>query len=750
MFYSVMALVAGIVVVQQLPVLPAAEGLVLLLVIALFLGFFRLWRLMFFTIGLLWAVCFASIRLADRLPDELEGRHLQIEGQVIGLPLYDERRVRFDFAVLKSSQQIPGKIKLSWFTSEQQIKAGQRWKMTVKLKKPHGRLNPGGFDYERWLFMQNIGATGYVRNKPIPVLLEAASIWQSFTTIRQEIEQQLSALLPESRNRGLINALAIGERNEVSQQQWEVLRNTGTIHLLAISGLHIGLISGLAYLLAFKVANKLPVLSPQKVAALSAILVAVFYSALAGFSVPTQRALIMLTVAMLAISLQRHHSVKNTLALAMLGVVLVDPLAVLSAGFWLSFLAVAVIVYCVAGRLGRPGYWRGVIKIHLVTALGLSPLLLFYFQQISLIAPVANFIAVPVISLFVVPLCFVVVLAMSFSTALAGTILLLIDNILQGLWLVLSTMAEFPYATFSSVTVPFYLIALALIGLFVLFSPRGMPARWLGCVMLLPILFIKPDRPGLAEVQMTLLDVGQGLASVIQTAEHTLVFDTGAKYSEDFNMGSSVVMPYLQSKGINTVDVLVISHGDNDHIGGAKAVINQSHVLQLLTSVPELLQENEPKRCVRGLKWSWDQVDFEILSPELESLKGENNNSCVLKVSTGQSSVLLTGDIEKEAENWLLENERNKLKSDVLVAPHHGSKTSSSLSFLKQVSAGVVLIPAGYRNRFSFPHKEVISRYEELGASWLNTAEQGAIRVDIKNNHLKIGPMRLENKHYWN
>lgn len=209
-------------------------------------------------------------------------------------------------------------------------------------------------------------------------------------------------------------------------------------------------------------------------------------------------------------------------------------------------------------------------------------------------------------------------------------------------------------------------------------------------------------------------------------------------------------MPYLQSKGINTVDVLVISHGDNDHIGGAKAVINQSHVLQLLTSVPELLQENEPKRCVRGLKWSWDQVDFEILSPELESLKGENNNSCVLKVSTGQSSVLLTGDIEKEAENWLLENERNKLKSDVLVAPHHGSKTSSSLSFLKQVSAGVVLIPAGYRNRFSFPHKEVISRYEELGASWLNTAEQGAIRVDIKNNHLKIGPMRLENKHYWN
>ncbi len=752
-FLSALSFVAGIIVVQQFSELPGNYLIIFLAVSACGLALFRIRRLMFFTIGLLWAIIFASIRLADSLPEHLEGQHLQIKGQVIGLPQYDDRRVRFDFAVSqesKSNYHMPNKIRLSWFSPKQQISPGQYWQMTVKLKRPHGLLNPGGFDYERWLFMQNIGATGYVRNSPEPLLVLTIPVWQSFSAIRQSIANQLTVFLDRSDNIGLIKALTIGERQGISQKQWDVFRKTGTVHLLAISGLHIGLISGLMYFMAFKIAIKFSVASPQKIAAISAMTMGVFYSALAGFSVPTQRSLIMLTIVMSAITLQRNTSVKNILILAMLAVLMIDPLAVLSAGFWLSFLAVAIIVYSLAGRLGKVGYWSGAFKIHWVTAFGLSPILLFYFQQVSIIAPLANFIAVPIVSLLIVPLCFAGVLSMLVSVDLAAVIFQLIDKILQGLWLTLSAMAELPFASVAAVPPPFYAMPFALLGVFVLLSPRGIPARWLGCVLLLPLLVVKQDKPQIGEAKMTLLDVGQGLSAVIQTAKHTLVFDTGAKYSEQFDMGSSVVMPFLQHEGIEQVDVLVISHADNDHIGGAKSVIDQTEVQKILTSVPELLDQYQPIQCKAGQSWVWGQVVFEIISPVLDTFNSENNNSCVLKVSSKKSSVLLTGDIEQEAETWLVEQEGIWLKADILIAPHHGSKTSSSMPFLKRVKPSVVLIPAGYKNRFSFPHDEVVKRYEAIDASWMSTSEEGAITAELKNNHFTLESVRLKNKRYWN
>jgi len=750
MIFSVLSLLAGIVLVQQFPSLPESYWVVILLMSAFFLAFFRLWRLMFFTIGILWAISFASIRLADKLPDSLEGQHLHIEGQIVGLPQHDDRRARFDFIVLKSSPQLPKKIRLSWYFPKQQIKAGQFWKMTVKLKKPHGRLNPGGFDYERWLFMGNIAATGYVRNKPKAILLTTAPVWQSFSTIRQAIADQLEGLLARSENIGLIKALTIGDRHDINEKQWDVFRKTGTIHLVAISGLHIGLISGLMYFLVFKIAIKLSIISPQKTAAISSVLIAIFYSALAGFSLPTQRSLIMLTVAMLALTLQRNTSAKNILALAILGVVMFDPLAVLSAGFWLSFLAVMVIVYSLSGRLGKTNYWLGVTKIHCVTAIGLSPILLFYFQQISIIAPIANFIAVPAVTLLIVPLCFMAVLALVFSVDIAQQILLLIDGLLQGLWLVLSTLAELPYAAITLTTPPYYVLPFALLGVFILLAPRGIPKRWLGGVLLLPLFFVKQDKPEPGQVVMTLLDVGQGLSAVVETTTHTLIFDTGAKYSEHFDMGRSVVIPFLQNKGIKKVDTLLISHGDNDHIGGAQSIIEQRKVNKVLTSVPELLKQYQPIACESGQKWYWDQVRFEIISPPLAVLKGENNNSCVLKVIAGNSSLLLTGDIEKQAEYWLAKHNADSLKSDVLIAPHHGSKTSSTLSFMKKVNPDVVLIPAGYKNRFSFPHTEVLNRYKKLKMRWMNVADEGAITVELKQNEFTIKTMRTDSNHYWN
>jgi len=750
MIFSVLSLLAGIVLVQQFSDIPENYWIVILLISIFLLAFFRLWRLMFFTIGVLWAISFASMRLADRLPESIEGQHLYIEGLVAGLPQHDDRRVRFDFMVLKSSPKIPKKIRLSWYFPKQQIKAGQSWQMTVKLKKPHGRLNPGGFDYERWLFMENIAATGYIRNKPKPILIATPPVWKSFSTVRQAIADQLEKQLVGSENIGLIKALTIGDRNDISDKQWEVLRKTGTIHLVAISGLHIGLISGLVYFLVFKLSIKLSIVSPQKIAAISSVMIAIFYAALAGFSLPTQRALIMLTVAMVALTLQRNTTAKNILALAILGVVMFDPLAVLSAGFWLSFLAVMVIVYSLSGRLGKTNYWLGVTKIHCVTAMGLSPVLLFYFQQISIIAPIANFIAVPVVTLLLVPLCFIAVFALIVSVGVAQQILLLIDSILQGLWLVLSNLSEWPYAVITMATPPYYALPFALLGVLVLLAPRGIPMRWLGSVLLLPLFFTKQDKPEPGQVMMTLLDVGQGLSAVVQTTNHNLIFDTGAKYSKQFDMGKSVVVPFLQYKGIYNIDTLLISHGDNDHIGGAQSILEKSKVSKVLTSVPELLKQYQPTVCESGQKWNWDQVDFEIISPPLAVLNGENNNSCVLKVTAGSSSLLLTGDIEKQAEDWLAKQHGDMLKSNVLISPHHGSKTSSTLLFMKKVDPDVVLIPAGYKNRFSFPHTEVLTRYEKLNMKWMNVANEGAITVELKQNKFMLKTMRSDNNHYWN
>lgn len=750
MVFSIISFLAGIIVVQQFSELPEIIWIVGFLFLIPCLTFLRYWRLMFFVVGLLWAIYFASIRIADRLPEQLQGQHLPVTGKVVGLPQYDERRVRFDLAISKPKNHFPKKIRVSWFVPEQEILPGQTWELTVKLKKPHGRFNPGTFDYERWLFIQNIGAVGYVRNKPEPRLIGEDLLWQNFSTLRQHIANNLNALVGEADFIGIIKALTLGERSDISQKQWEVFRKTGTIHLLAISGLHIGLISGLVYFLVLQISIRLKVISPQIIAAISAISIAIFYSALAGFSLPTQRALLMLSMVMLTRIWQRNILPGNTLALTLFAILLVDPLAVLSVGFWLSFLAVALIIYSLAGRLGKIGFWQGGLKIHWITALGLAPLLLFYFQQVSIISPLANFITVPVISLLIVPLCLLAVILMFVSLDLARPVFELVDNILHILWEVLIEMSELPFAVLTIPSPPFYIIALALAGVFVLLLPRGMPGRYLGWVLLFPLVFVEVDKPEIGDVTMTLLDVGQGLSTVIETAQHVLVFDTGAKYSNHYDMGNAVVLPFLSSKGIDNIDLLLISHGDNDHVGGAYSILEQINVEQILTSVPEIFTNHDPTGCKTGQSWIWDQVRFEILSPIHGLFTEENDNSCVLKVSFNQGSILLTGDIEQSAEDWLVNNMEHQLKNTILIAPHHGSKTSSSLAFLKQVDADIILIPAGYKNRFSFPHKMVLERYKNINTPWLNVADEGAIIVEAEKDLLVVKSARKEQGKYWN
>lgn len=750
MLFPVLSFVTGIIVIQQLSILPETFWVLALLFFLPVLIFLRYWLLVYFVVGVFWVILFANMRLEDRLSNDLQGQHIQVEGKVVGIPQYDERRVRLDFSVSKPNSHFPKKVRLSWYFPKQVIKSGQYWKFTVKLKKPHGRFNPSAFDYERWLLVHNIGATGYIRDYPAPELLWMGSAWQDINVLRQLIVDELAVLLKSSEYVGVIKALTIGERGEISDQQWDVFRKTGVVHLLAISGLHIGLISGLVYFLVLKLSTRSLVGSPQIMAALAALFIAFFYSALAGFSIPTQRSMLMLLIAMLTVVLQRNITASHTLAVTILAMLIVDPLAVLSAGFWLSFVAVAVIVYSLAGRLGKMRHWFAALKIHWVTALGLSPFLLFYFQQFSIISPIANVIAVPVISLLVVPLCFFAVVSLSFSATFSGYILLVVDKVLQILYWFLQQISDLPFATLTTVASPLYALIFAFLAVLLFLTPKGVPARYLGLVLLMPLFFNKPSQPKQGEVVMTLLDVGQGLSTVIETLNHTLVFDAGAKYSENYDMGRVVVIPYLQSKGIEVVDILVVSHADNDHIGGAKTVLGQSQVKQVISSVPEILRHYDSVNCISGQSWVWDQVDFEILLPEEGVLKGDNNNSCVLKVTSQHGSILLTGDIEAEAEQWLLENKRNKLESDILISPHHGSKTSSTLAFLKAVSPDSVLIPSGYRNRFSFPHKETLQRYEQINASWMSTADSGAIVVNMKNNKYSVESMRLKQGKYWN
>ncbi len=746
-----LSFLAGLLLVQQFSVLPDSQWLIAGGIVAGILAWWRFWRWLFFVLGVLWAIVFAMVQLADRLPEVLEGHDIPVRGIIAGLPERDERRTRFDFVVKEAAQKLPSRLRLSWYYPDQQIKAGQHWSITVRLKRPHGSLNPGGFDYERWLFTEGIGATGYVRPFPKPVLLGRDSAWTSISVWRQNITDNLSQTLNDSPGLALIKALTIGDSAGITQNQWEVFRKTGTTHLVVISGSHIGLVAGLIYFLALKLWARTGFLawSPQRVAAVAAMLAAVSYAGLAGFSVPTQRSVIMLAIVMFAIFSQRNIRPFNTLAVALFAVLIADPLAVLAAGFWLSFLAVSVIVYAIAGRLGKPGYFVEVIKINWATSVGLSPLLLFFFQQVSVCSPLANFIAVPVISLLVVPLSLLAICVMFISPFLSSKLLFAVDAVLHGLWWLLAHLAELPLAAISHAQPSVWALLFAIPGILLLLAPAGIPARWLSLVMFLPLVFTESKQPDAGEIKMTLLDVGQGLSVAVQTANHWLVFDTGAKFSAESDLGQSVLLPFLRQQGVGKIDKLIISHGDNDHIGGAASLMRGLPTEKVLTSVPKQLGDYSPVMCETGQSWLWDRVRFTILSPP-HVFSSENDNSCVLKIQSEYGSVLLTGDIEEGAESWLVKNYGENLKANVLIAPHHGSKTSSTARFLQAIKPEYILIPAGYRNQFGHPHPDVLLRYENIKTKWLNSADSGAITISVFDNALLVQSLRDTKSKYWN
>jgi competence protein ComEC len=665
--------------------------------------------------------------------------------------LFDVERLDFEG---QWQSDFPRRVRLSWYEDTPELKLAQRWRLTVRLKHPRGFINPGGFDYEGWLFRKGIRASGYVRPAEDADLI-TPRVWERpVGLLRQSLADSIETALGADANRGVITALAIGDRTAMSPRQWSLLLATGTNHLLAISGLHIGLVAGLIYLVAFRawrLSGRLCMRLPaQHAAAWLALIAGCFYALLAGFSVPTQRAAIMLCVVMGAVISNRATRPAQTLSIALLAVLIWDPLAVLSSGFWLSFAAVAWIFYTVGNRpVAVKSLWRWG-RIQWVLAIGLFPLILLFFQRVSLIAPLANLVAVPWVGLLVVPFTLLGSISIS-SVPVLGELLLAISSaLLDLLWAVLELLVSIPLAQWYH-TPPAWTLLPALIGAALLLAPRGLPGRWLGIVFISPIVLNSAPRPEPGAYWLTTLDVGQGLAMVVETPNHVLVYDTGARFSDYFNAGEAVVTPYLRSRGIENIDLLMISHGDNDHIGGVEAVFNSFQVQKVLSSVPELIDHPQVSPCVAGQRWVWDEVQFEVLHPPSGWQGSKNNRSCVLRIGNPGGASLITADIEKAAETQLLESTGIRLNSDIMLIPHHGSRSSSSQAFINAVAPEVVLLPLGYRNRFGFPDPEVMDRYGELGVTVLDTVNQGAITISVHQKRgLEIHPgARQIDKRYW-
>lgn len=731
------ALLAGAVLFQQQATLPSTRSLFLWL--ALFLALLLVRRFAparlaaALLLGFLWCGWHAHGLLAQQLLPEQEGNEIALSGWVASLPVRDERVTRFRFevdeAAVPDPANFPRRLNLSWYDDVPPLRPGDHCRVVVRLKRPWGSLNPGGFDYEQWLFREGVRATGYVRSGAV-----VASSWRyPLQRLRAVLHERLSRQLAGRAEAGIIIALALGERQAISKAQWQVFAATGTTHLIAVSGLHVSLVTGLAFFLArwlwsrcARCALRWPA---PRIAALLALLVALLYAAMAGFGVPVQRALVMVALVLATIGFRPAAATPRTLALALLVVVAIDPLEVLGMGLWLSFGSVALLLYAMQGRLAAHSRWWRWGRVHWIAGVGLLPLMVLFFQQAPLTSPLANAVAVPWVGLLVVPLSLVGTLLSAAIPPLGEGVLMLAAWALALLWPLLAWLAHWQPALALAAPAG-WTLPLAAAGIVWLLAPRGWPFRGAGVVLLLPLLLLRPERPAEGEAWFTLLDVGQGLASVVQTREHVLVFDTGLAFSSGNDSGTNVILPFLRQHGRRTIDALVVSHGDSDHIGGMESLLALGRVQRLLTSVPGKMPHGTAfETCGAGQSWQWDGVSFEMLHPHGAPAGRGNDDSCVLRVSGRGLSLLLTGDIEAKAERELLAYPPAQLQADVLVAPHHGSKTSSTARFITTVAPRWVLFPTGYRNRYRFPVTSIVERYRRAGVAMRETAHSGAISV---------------------
>lgn len=664
---------------------------------------------------------------------------VDVTGRIVGLPVRAEDALRFELEVVEAGAHdaVPrgARLQLAWFSDgggvPPDLAPGEIWRFGLRLRPPRGLANPGGFDAERRALAQGLAATGYVRS---PGQARRLAGGQGVDAYRARASARIvnATAAPGGR---FVRALALGDTRGLDEGDWQVLRTTGLTHLIAISGFHVGLVAGFAALLArlpFLVAPALARACPRPhAAAFAAMAAAAGYTALAGFALPTVRTLLMISAVALARLLRRGRDVTGTLALAAIAVLLADPLAVLAPGFWLSFLGVAWLLWCLPDA-AAPGVGP-LLRAQGVATLGLLPVSAVFFLQASLVGPLANLVGIPWISLGVVPLS---LLGLALDPLHAGAAALAWSAaaaMMDGFWRGLAWTAAWPGALAWLAEAPPAAAPLALAGAFWLLLPRGTPGKGLALLLWLPLLWPRIDRPGEGEADLVQLDVGQGLAVLVRTRGHALLFDAGPASPRGYDAGEAVVVPALRALGVRRLDLAIASHRDSDHAGGFAAVMAALPADQRLAPRGAGVPGTTP--CVAGQRWRWDGVEFEILHPTPGFPYLGNDSSCVLRVRAAGAVALLPGDIGRHVEARLARG--GGLGADVLLVPHHGSDSGSSLDFLAATRPAWALASVGHGNRFGLPRPVVLARYQRYGADWLDSATEGAIR-------LRLGPGGVE------
>lgn len=699
----------------------------------------------------------AAHALDLQLPFVLENKVLTVSGRIDDLPVHESRRTRFEFVVDDDEAQPPAlrgtRLRLGWFDDDMRarevLRAGSRWRLPLRLRAPQGLRNPGGGDGEKQALAAWITATGYVLE---PSLAKPLSPPAGIAAWREQASARIARAVPSPTSR-FVRALALGDTRALDDDDWVRLRAAGLTHLIAISGFHVGLVAGFFALLAAVLWWLLPGLCrwlPRPFAAgFGAVVGAFAYAAITGFALPTLRTAVMIAVLVLARCLRRHQRMPDSLALACVALLLLDPLGVLSAGFWLSFAGVAWLLWCLpADSKGGIGVMlRGFLGAQAVATLGLLPLSVVLFGQASFAGPFANLLAVPWWSLVVIPLALLGLLLDSLHAGWGDVLWQLAAWCFDLLWPLLRTVADSPLAMVWLSEPRWFALPLALLSAFWLMLPRGMPGKPLALLLWLPLLWPPHDLPRQDEVQLEVIDVGQGLSVLVRTAHHNLLYDMGPATKDGYDAGERAVVPSLHALGVHVLDAAVVSHGDNDHAGGWPAVSRAFPVLAMLA--PEGSPTPGVANCLAGQSWQWDGVRFRVLHPTRWFPYLGNESTCVIRVETAHGSALLTGDMGEVIEQALLKRSAQDMRNDVVLVPHHGSAGSSSPAFIKATGARLALISSGAGNRFGHPKPGVVRRWCDAGAEVVDTARSGAVRVWLGVDGLQVQERRVSWLRLW-
>ena len=719
----------------------------------------------FFLAGLIWAsfnIVFWVNHTSQLIQKPLKAN---VEGYICSIPEQKATRLQFDFCLEKVNEVaverlVNNTLRFTWGqfipAPEVPLRAGQYWRFYTKLKPPHGRYNPHGFDYQKWMLAQGYAGTGQIIK---PELIVSSSFQSQYHQIRQFIYDKLTTLLLKNKHQGMLIALAMGERSRIEQEQWQVLQQSGTSHLLAISGLHVGVAAIWCYwltLFLWKRSETLCLIFPaQKVAQIFSILGALSILLLSGLGLPAQRAFIMILIFVVSRWSGRHYSLLSVLGITMIVILLWHPFAVLSASFWLSFSAVLIIALCLirqsnASNANLKKKLLNWLNINFVLYVAMLPITIIFFDMFSIVSIFANLVLIPIASFLLIPVLYFAMLMMLINDQLAEWLFVFSSQIMEMMYWFQYQLAQI---NLSSLDEPIAKALVLLVSLFLCLLL--LPKRIVSKVIYLPIFVLSllivrnaenKNRFDNEQLRLIVFDIGQGLSIYIETAYGNILYDTGWGNNE-YNLFESTVVPYLNSQAIKSIDKVIISHGDLDHSGGLTYVLENYHVEQLISG--ELLPGIETQDCHEYRSWQWGAVTFRFLS-HLESNRREGNNaSCVLSIESSLQNVLLTGDIEKAAEEALIKN--NIMHYDVLVAPHHGSKTSSTHAFIDKVRPNEVIFSTGFNNQWQFPKQEIVKRYDAISSRVWITHELGAFEMilNINENKSSISSEKLNNPHFW-